>query len=113
MKKEHQFAKSIIALNVLFFMALTPITICQLMQNIYSYTFPVTSSTPKILAIFNFFFYISVYIGLFNNSLPFIVNLTVNRLFRKEMNAFVGDFIYFLKYFKRRKVTVNETTTKY
>ena len=82
MRKEVQFTISILAINMLFMIVYLPLAVTLYISGILAYNPSLASATFKAgnaLA-----FHISLYIAFLNNSLPLLINLKFNHLFRKE-----------------------------
>jgi hypothetical protein len=77
--RERQFAFTIIALNVFFFLTQLPLGASLILLNIEQHA---AISTNAMLI--NFAFYVSVYVGLLFNTFSFLVYLCFNKIFRKE-----------------------------
>jgi hypothetical protein len=79
LKKERQFAITIIALNCLFFVTQLPLGASLILLNVKQYAI-----IPTNTALIRLIFFVAVYIALLFNTLSFMVYLTSNKLFRKE-----------------------------
>ena len=94
-KKERSFAVSVFAMNAFLIILYLPQTITNYMTGIYAYNS--TLATPEAIALTQMIFNISVYIGLVNNSISFLVNLAFNRIFRAELflaiSQMTGHFV--------------------
>lgn len=77
-KREHNFALSLIILNLFFLVNLIPYSITTVLVNLSQF------KTLDKLIIAALAFVISSYIALLNNVLPFLIHLKFNKLFAKE-----------------------------
>ena len=90
MKKEIQFTVAILSMNMIFIVVYLPLTVTLYISGILAYNPSLASATFKAgnaLA-----FNISVYIAFLNNSLPLLINLKFNHIFRKEFYEMTGMF---------------------
>ena len=83
LRKEEKFARSILALNFLFFVTSLPYLIALVLLNLFQYSSKSTFSSSDI-ALINFCLTIAISISAYNYGLPCLVNLYFNKLFREE-----------------------------
>ena len=83
MKKEVQFTISIFAMNLMFMIVYLPLTITVYTSGFLAFFPNLASASFKATnaLVFN----ISVYIAFLNNTLPLLINLKFNKIFRKEL----------------------------
>lgn len=84
-RKESHFTFSVIVLNCMFFFSNFPLSIALILQNVYVYSN--TNLSALQLAQFNFFLNFAVTLSYSYQSLEFVTNFAINRLFRREVLA--------------------------
>lgn len=80
MKKESQFAFSLIAINIFFMLSLTPITVATILINIFQ-----NQPTSRIFYAMTLTIFITTYISAFYYAMAFFVHLKFNKLFFREV----------------------------
>jgi hypothetical protein len=90
LKKEHNFAFTVIFLNAFFVITLLPSAIILIGSNIVGYK-DATSVASKSATIMNFAFVVGQYFAGFNYTFSFLLNLKFNKLFRKEFFLMIVD----------------------
>jgi hypothetical protein len=90
-KREYYFAFSLIANNVIYFVALSPLLASLLVLDYYKFVLkmaPNSREMAKIILIHN----ITVYLALLDNILPFLSHVMFNKLFRLEFFNMIKKF---------------------
>ena len=95
LRKEEKFARSILALNFLFFITSLPYLVALVLLNMFQYSSKSTFSSSDT-AIINFCLSIAVSISVYNHGLPCLVNLYFNKVFREEFFNLLSNTKSFL-----------------
>jgi hypothetical protein len=83
-RKESHYTKNVILLNLLFFAFNGPLAVFYLMDTIHDYTLN-QSNHRLYLAIFNFFYSMSVNLSYMYQSISFFIYFAFNSLYRNEL----------------------------
>ena len=95
LRKEEKFARSILALNFLFFITTLPYLIALVLLNLFQYSSKSTFSSSET-ALINFSLSVAVSISVYNHGLPCLVNLYFNKVFREEFFNLITNTKNFL-----------------
>jgi hypothetical protein len=88
LKKEYQFAFSLIAHNTVYLLVLSPVFISLLFVNFYRHILSTPATDGTMMAV-NFFHNVTVNLALLNSALSLISNLVCNKMFRKEFLSLI------------------------
>ena len=100
-KKEMNFTISVMALNFIFFVFYTPLSISYIMVGYYQYSVVVPN---WFLSEINFINNITIVLSFIYNSIPFFINFMFNKIFRAEFFKLLG-----IKMSKIRDLTINNS----
>ena len=108
-KKEMNFTLSVIALNFIFFVFYTPLSISYIMVCYYQYSVVVPA---WFLSEINFINNITIVLSFIYNSLPFFINFTFNKIFRAEFFKLISIDQGQIKELTLNRLKLNETKSK-
>ena len=108
LKKEHNFAFTVVFLNAFFVITLLPSAFILIGSNIVGYK-DTTTVSYRTTAIMNFAYVAGQYFAGFNYTFTLLLNLKFNKMFRKEFFKMIFDIKMFV--LKRRKLFSSKITS--